>query len=163
MADGTERTVPAELRATWDQATVDHDPLAALAASRTLARELGRWQGTLAAEAVRGGATWEQVGDALGISRQAAWARFRWAIEDQGGRPMEDDRAELKRRIQDEVRSLREAMRSMDESYRKAHTEAANQMREMQREARRERQELRDRMKESIRALQEELRRKAPA
>jgi DNA anti-recombination protein RmuC len=164
MEDEARRMVPAGLQATWERATGDPDPLAALDASRTLAREVGRWQGALVAEAVRSGATWEQIGDTLGISRQAAWARFRRAIDDEGGRPMENDRNELKRRIQAEARSLREAMRSLDESHRQAQTEAANKMREMQREARRERQELRDRMKENIRALQEELRaRKDPA
>jgi hypothetical protein len=160
----SERPVPDELTATWERATADPDALTALGASRTLARGVDRWQGILVAEAIRSGATWEQIGETLGTSRQAAWARFRHVLETKGGRSMEDQTAELKRRIQDEVRSLREAMKAIDETHRKARTEALDRLHEVEREARRERQELRDRMKESVRSLQDELRgRRKPA
>jgi hypothetical protein len=163
MTKPAERPVPPELEATWETSTADPDPLAALAASRDLADGVGRWQTILVAEALDGGVTWEQIGGTLGISRQAAWARFRHVLEE-GGRSMNEDTAELKVRIQDEVRSLRESMRAIDESHRKARKEAVDQIREMERQARRERQELRDRMKENVRALQEELRaRRNPA
>lgn len=154
----TERHVPDDLTATWERATANPDALSALGASRTLARGVDRWQGILVAEAVGKGATWEQIGETLGTSRQAAWARFRHVLETKGGRSMEDQTAELKRRIQDEVRSLREAMKAIDETHRKARTEALDRLHEVEREARRERQELRDRMKESVRAIQEEFR-----
>jgi hypothetical protein len=153
-----DRQIPVDLAAAWERATGDPDPLAALRASRNLGRGVARWQSALVAEAVERGATWEQVGDTLGISRQAAWARFRRVIAGKGGRSMDEETADLKRRIQDEVRSLREAMRALDESHRKARTEAVNRIREMERQARQERQELRDRMKENVRTLQDELR-----
>lgn len=157
MADGTERRVPAGLTDIWERSTTDQDPLAALASSRDLAQGVRRWQATLVAEAVRHGSTWEQIGDTLGISRQAAWARFRDVLE--GGRSMEAETDELKRKIQEEVWALREAMKSIDESHRKARTEARDRLRDVERQARQERQELRDRMKESIRSLKEEFRR----
>ena len=164
MSDGAKRDVPAELAASWTKATADPDSLSALGASPTLAREVDRWRGTLVAEAVRSGATWEQIGEALGTSRQAAWARFRHVGEQEGRDPMDDETARLKTRIRDEVRSLRESMRTMEDAHRKARMEAVNEIREMDRQGRQERQELKDRMKETIRSLQEELRdRKRPA
>jgi hypothetical protein len=159
VTDGGRREVPAELSASWERATANPDPLVALGASPTLAREVDRWQGILVAEALRGGATWEQIGDTLGTSRQAAWARFRDVIDQEGGRPMEAESQELKRRIQEEVRALRESMKTIDESHRKSRAEAVERIREIERQAREERRELRDRMKASIRSLQEELRR----
>lgn len=164
VPDETARTVPADLSASWSRATVDPDPLTALNASVALTREVNRWQATLVAEAIRGGATWEQVGETLGISRQAAWARFRAAVDQEGRGWMENETAELKERIQEEVRSLREAMRAMEDGHRQAKTEAANRIREMDRRFRQERQELRERMKATIRSLQEEVRsRRRPA
>jgi hypothetical protein len=159
MAERTERRLPAGLTDSWERSTTDPDPLAALASSRDLAQGVRRWQATLVAEAVHHGTTWEQIGDTLGISRQAAWARFREVLEAKGGRSMEAETDELKRRIQEEVWALREAMKSIDESHRKARTEARDRLREVERQARQERKELRDRMKESIRSLQEEFRR----
>jgi hypothetical protein len=164
VTDEAKREVPAEFAESWTKATADLDPLSALGASPTLAREVDRWQGTLVAEAVRSGATWEQIGETLGTSRQAAWARFRHVVEQEGRDTMEDDTARLKTRIRDEVRSLRESMRAMDDAHRKARLEAVNKIREMDRQVRQERQELKERMKETIRSLQEELRdRKRPA
>src|SRR5688572_17540644 len=102
MEKETERSVPAELAETWAKATADPDPLAALDASVALSRRINGWQGTLVAEAMRGGATWEQVGEALGISRQAAWARFRTTVGDEGRTKMEDEAAQVKDRIHEE-------------------------------------------------------------
>jgi hypothetical protein len=148
--------VPADLAASWARSTTDPDPLAALGSTTALALGVGRWQNVLVAEAIRGGATWEQVGDTLGISRQAAWARFRHVLDEEG--TMEPEIDELKRKIHEEVRALRESMKAIDESHRKARAEAREQLREAERQARQERLELRERMKESIRSLQEQLR-----
>jgi Xaa-Pro aminopeptidase len=153
-----DREVPAELSADWERATTDPDPLVALGSSQALARGIGRWQGTLVGEALRNEATWERIGAALRISRQAAWARFRHVVEERGGGSMEAEVTELKRRIHEEVGALREAMKAIDEAHRKARTEARDRLREVELQARQERQELRDRMKENIRALQDELR-----
>jgi hypothetical protein len=152
------RHVPEDLSASWERATADPDPLAALGSTRALARGVGRWQGSLVAEALGNGATWEQIGHTLGVSRQAAWARFRNVLEEKGEGSMEAEIAELKRKIQEEAQSLREAMKAIDESHRKARTEARDRLREVERQARQERQELQDRMKETIRSLKDEFR-----
>jgi hypothetical protein len=163
VSDGGKRDVPAELAASWERTTNDPDPLAALGASRSLAQEVDQWQGALVAEAIRDGATWEQIGETLGTSRQAAWARFRDVLEGEVG-TLQEETAQFKARIRDEVRALREAMKALDESHRKARHEAVDRLREMELQARQERKEIRDRMKETIRSLQEELRdRKRPA
>ena len=154
----SDRDVPGDLAATWERATTDPDPLAALGSSQDLAAGVGRWQNELVAEAVRNGATWEQIGDTLGISRQAAWARFRHVLEEEGGGSMEAEIDALKERIHQEARSFREAMKAIDEAHRKARSEARGRLREVEQQARQERQELRDRVKNSVRTLQEELR-----
>ena len=158
VGDDTGRDVPADLAAGWERATTDLDPLAALGSTQALAQGLGRWQNVLVEEAVRSGATWEQVGDTLGISRQAAWARFRHVLEEEGGGSMEAEIDQLKGRIHEEVRTLRESMKAIDEAHRKARAEARDRLRDVERQARLERQELRERVKESVRSLQEELR-----
>src|SRR5487761_2411391 len=83
MADSTRpspseqpRVVPQPLRATWDAATTEPDPLLALAATRALVAQLASWATALVGEAVAEGATWEAVGGTIGVSRQAAWERF---------------------------------------------------------------------------------------
>jgi hypothetical protein len=79
-------------------------------------------------------------------------------LEEKGEGSMEAEIAELKRKIQEEAQSLREAMKAIDESHRKARTEARDRLREVERQARQERQELQDRMKETIRSLKDEFR-----
>ena len=70
------RAVPEEMTLAWEEATGAHDPLDALRATRALAGHLSGWEGHLVAEATGSGATWEAVGGAVGVSRQAAWERF---------------------------------------------------------------------------------------
>jgi hypothetical protein len=60
----------------WEAATRARDPLDALRASRSLAGHLSGWEAHLVDEATGSGATWEAVGGAVGVSRQAAWERF---------------------------------------------------------------------------------------
>jgi hypothetical protein len=158
VSDEAGRRVPEDLSASWSAATAGADPLDALAASGDLARGIDRWQATLVAEAIRVGATWEQIGERLGISRQAAWARFRDAADQEGRGRMENDTAELRERIQEEVRSLRESMRAMDDEHRQARQEAMSQIREMDRRIREERQALKERVKTTVRSLQDEYR-----
>jgi DNA anti-recombination protein RmuC len=156
--DTSGREVPEDLETTWERTTTAPDPLQALAASRALVDAVGRWQSVLAAEAAADGATWEHIGDALGISRQAAWSRFHRALEEKGAGSMEAETTELKQRIREEVRTLRAELRSMEESHRRARLEAREQLQEMELRAKQERQELRDRVKASIRSLQDQLR-----
>ena len=58
-------------------------PLDALRAGREARELLPAWESHLARQALAGGATWEAIGSALGISRQAAWERLRPGIAQQ--------------------------------------------------------------------------------
>lgn len=73
----SSRPVPRALEDAWQLALGHADPLIALAAARAVRAHLGNWEAELAAEAIASGATWEMVGEATGVSRQAAWERFR--------------------------------------------------------------------------------------
>jgi hypothetical protein len=72
----------------------DSDPLMALSAARAFKEELAGWEAELARRALAGGATWETIGAALGVSRQAAWERLRSGI----AAAIERDREELEGR-----------------------------------------------------------------
>jgi hypothetical protein len=75
MADSTRP--PAELTAAWTTVVGEVDPLTALRAARDLKEELASWEADLARQALAAGETWDTIGAALGISRQAAWERLR--------------------------------------------------------------------------------------
>jgi hypothetical protein len=70
------------------------DPLMALSAARAFKEELSGWEAELARRALAGGATWETIGAALGVSRQAAWERLRSGI----AAAIDRDREELEGR-----------------------------------------------------------------
>jgi hypothetical protein len=73
-------------------------PLEAMAAATIL---IGQLQGTcqwMTAEARKRGASWADVGAALGMSRQAAWERFREYAHDPAWEPWQ--------RMRDEYRAL---------------------------------------------------------
>ena len=73
-----ERSRPlADLVTAWTTVVGEVDPLTALRAARDLKDHLGRWEAQLAREALAAGETWDTIGAALGISRQAAWERLR--------------------------------------------------------------------------------------
>jgi len=84
------------MAATWQSATSEPDPLAALGATRALIGLLSTWEAKLAEEAVVAGATWEAIGSSVGVSRQAAWERFH------------RDVAEFKREVKAQARLLRD-------------------------------------------------------
>lgn len=106
MATHRSRLVPPLMIATWDSATSDPDPLAALGATRALVGLLSTWEAKLAAEAVAEGATWEAIGASVGVSRQAAWERFH------------DDVSVFRRQIKSELHALRDAHRQEMLSFR---------------------------------------------
>jgi hypothetical protein len=58
-------------------------PLSALQAAREVRELMPAWESHLARQALAAGATWEAIGAALGISRQAAWERLRPGIAGQ--------------------------------------------------------------------------------
>ena len=95
---------PADLLAAWAAATGEGaDPLEALRASKATKEALARWEAHLARRALAGGETWESIGAALGISRQAAWERLRPGIAAE----IEDDR----RRVEAKRDAVRERSR----------------------------------------------------
>lgn len=67
---------PAALRRALERALAG-EPLDRLAATRDLRALLYDWEAEQAHQAVAEGASWEEVGAVLGVSRQAAWTRFR--------------------------------------------------------------------------------------
>ena len=67
---------PAARRKALERA-LSGDTLDRLAATRDLRALLYDWEADLAHRAVGDGASWEDVGAVLGVSRQAAWTRFR--------------------------------------------------------------------------------------
>ena len=73
----SKREMRARLQRVWDRVIRDAEPVAALRASKLLRLVLARWDRILVREALEAGATWEELGRALGVSRQAVWARFR--------------------------------------------------------------------------------------
>ena len=87
------------MAATWEAATSDADPLAALGATRALMGLLSTWESRLAAEAISAGATWESIGGSVGVSRQAAWERFHDQVHD------------FRREVKTEARALRDRHR----------------------------------------------------
>ncbi len=93
------RRVSGLMTATWEAATSDPDPLAALGATRSLQALLSAWESQLVSEAVSSGATWESIGGSVGVSRQAAWERFH------------DEVHEFRSKMKDDARSLRDRHR----------------------------------------------------
>lgn len=65
------------MRALLAEALADSDALRALGAARDLRTLLYEWEGVLARKSVDEGASWEDIGALLGVSRQAAWTRYR--------------------------------------------------------------------------------------
>lgn len=52
------------------------DPLGQLRGLRAADRQLDVWQREAIARARQQGASWAEIGDALGVSKQAAWALY---------------------------------------------------------------------------------------
>lgn len=100
-----ERKIPADLQQCWDASTRSSDVIAALKASGELWLLWAKWQATLVREAVAGGATWDEIGRSVGTSRQAAWGKFKGALE--GDRLMEKEKEkEKKRQIRDSIAEI---------------------------------------------------------
>jgi len=78
------------------------DPLTALRAAQELKDGLAAWEAQLAREALAVGETWDTIGSALGISRQAAWERLRPRI----AAAIDADRARIRTR-QEQVKAKR--------------------------------------------------------
>jgi hypothetical protein len=94
------------MRAAWETATTDPDPLVALGATRALAELLMTWEAKLASEAMEKGETWETIGGSVGVSRQAAWERLHREV-DEFKRQVKKEARALGDRHRDEVRQMR--------------------------------------------------------
>src|SRR5438477_11362930 len=105
-----DRTVPDLMRQAWEAATGNGDPLVALGATRALKAHLSTWETQLVQEAVADGATWESIGDSVGVSRQAAWDRFHHEVHDLR-RQMRQDLQDVRRRYREEARELHRRLR----------------------------------------------------
>ncbi|MBV9409991.1 MAG: hypothetical protein JO148_00225 [Acidimicrobiia bacterium] len=103
-----ERDVPALLTQAWETATTATDPLEALGATRALKAQLPTWEAQLVKEAVAEGATWETIGDSVGVSRQAAWDRFHHEVHDLR-RQMRKDMHNVRKRYRDEAMRIRDS------------------------------------------------------
>jgi hypothetical protein len=104
---------PEELVAAWTTVVGEVDPLTALRAARDLKEQLTLWEAQLARTALGAGATWDTIGGALGISRQAAWERLRPRI----AAAIDADRAR--------VRNQRAAVKENQEKRRSGWTKSA--------------------------------------
>jgi hypothetical protein len=102
------REVPPLLRQAWDTATGDGDPLEALGATRALKGQLPTWEAQLVKEAIAEGATWETIGDSVGVSRQAAWDRFHHEVHDLR-RQMRKDMHNVRKKYRDEAMKIRDS------------------------------------------------------
>jgi hypothetical protein len=102
------REVPPLLRQAWDTATGNGDPLEALGATRALKAQLPTWEAQLVKEAIAEGATWETIGDSVGVSRQAAWDRFHHEVHDLR-RQMRKDMHEVRKKYREEALRIRDS------------------------------------------------------
>ncbi|HEY7105996.1 MAG TPA: hypothetical protein VH986_06320 [Acidimicrobiia bacterium] len=91
-----------DLLSAWTTVVGEVDPLTALRAARDLKDELAVWEAQLARDALARGETWDTIGGALGISRQAAWERLRPRI----AAAIDADRARVRTK-QQQVREKR--------------------------------------------------------
>ncbi len=116
--DERARSIPPLMLATWESATSDPDPLAALGATRALMALLSTWEAKLAVEAVASGATWEAIGTSLGVSRQAAWEHLHDHVEEFRDHIKSEARA-LRDRHRQEMQEFREEVRRKAKDYHK--------------------------------------------
>jgi hypothetical protein len=107
-------------------------PLAALGASHTLHGALAHWQTDLVREAVASGASWEEIGIALGTTKQGAWARFRKPLGDKGGQAMmdSDGRREAHRRARELWEAGQVRLRAIDGKWREERDRLHQQIQE---------------------------------
>lgn len=152
----THRTIPDPLWQTWRRATQDPDPLVALGASPAFWQQWAQWQSALVAEALAAGATWEEIGHALGTSRQAAWARFRTDVAEAGGgeRPMNEQIAQARAEARERFKDLQGRVRARDDAWRDDRARLQEQMRLVDQQ----RADDRAALLEEMRALKEKMR-----
>jgi chromosome segregation ATPase len=152
-------TAPTPVRDAWERATEISDPLAALTGTRELFGEIASWQTTLVEDALRTSATWEEIGAALGTTRQAAWARFRSVAEQVEGLsiPNSKEVKEMSRHVKDELRGLQSKLNDFDQTWRERQADLTEQARQLERERRQERKQLQQEMRSLQASLRDEI------
>ena len=125
------RRIPRAATESWDRLPSD-PPLAALGASHTLHRALAHWQTDLVREAVASGASWEEIGIALGTTKQGAWARFRVPLGDKGGPGVMDSgkRQQSHQRARELWEAGQARLHEMEGKWRDEHERLRHQVRE---------------------------------
>ncbi|MBA2272949.1 MAG: hypothetical protein H0W21_03455 [Actinobacteria bacterium] len=152
-------SIPDSLRTVLEQTQAEPHPVAALRSSRALFKQVSDWQARMVVGAIETGATWEEVGEALGTTRQAAWARFRGA---EGTEPRSTSAAEVKavsQEVKEQLRDFQVKLKDFEEKWRDRQADLKNKFRELERGRREERKQLHDEM----RSIQSSLRDKIQA
>ena len=90
-----------------------------LASSHTLHQGLTDWQTDLVKEALSAGASWEDIGAALGTTKQGAWARFRVSLADRKEAKAMQDRNDMKRRKREALEAGQRRIRDLNSTWRK--------------------------------------------
>lgn len=77
------------------------------------------------------GSSWEDVGASLGTTKQAAWARFRHALHDQGGPEVIDSesRKQARQRAREVFAAGQARLREMDDRWRQERERLHEQIR----------------------------------
>jgi Na+/phosphate symporter len=151
--------IPKSLRDLLDATDAESHPVDELRSSRGLFKEVSEWQKRIVAEAIDSGATWEEIGDALGTTRQAAWGRFRNVINDEDRSRLDAEEVKsLNQHVNEQVRVLRLRLDHFDEKWRERQGELKKKIRELERERREERKELQQDISSMQSSLREEIR-----
>jgi hypothetical protein len=145
-----ERKIPQDLLQCWEDATSHQSPLAALRATKEFWPRWAQWQAMLAREAITNGATWDEIGRAMGTSRQAAWGRFKSVVE--RGEQMEQAR---KQQIRQTIKELQARARERDQALASERRRLRDELRALDKKRAQERSAL----QQEIRRLQADFRR----
>jgi hypothetical protein len=152
--------VPGDLAERWQRLTGATRAVAALAESRALHHSIAGWQAALVQEALKEGSTWEDIGEALGTTRQAAWARFREQVESAGGMATMNQQVDVLDQVRNVMRDAQTKRREVDARWREEKErlrgrlrESQDQFREAQRRFAAERRAARDEMRRQVDAL----------
>ena len=153
------RSIPSEVAERWQRVTGATTAIAAVRESRALHHTIARWQATLVQEALDEGSTWEEIGEALGTTRQAAWARFRQAIDPGGGTSAMNDQIDIRGQLRNLWQDAQSRRKEADARWREEQGRLRNQLQESQNQLR----EAKRRYAAERRAARDELRRSADA
>jgi hypothetical protein len=120
--------LPNDIRSGLRSIEAAADPLDAVVASRALRQALDGWERDLVAEASAAGRSWDAVGRALGLSRQAAWERYRQAAP-KPARRLEGARQRQKAQLAEARRLRADARAATTDDARKALLHRADELR----------------------------------